>query len=245
MDYRRRLAAACLWVALGVKQVGDSPQVRGASLARMFAKSILQQGSAVNAAMLGGGSGESAVGSGGGDGVGGLGPAQFQATLPTGAPSLGAPPPSPPDDMQEALGQVLAAGLPVLEHNGFQHLFMNTNAGSTGPIVTGSSGSSSTAGTTRGTAAAAAAASTAGLAAAVAGHCTGDTQLGLATTYAKDKATGGLTVVEGNPLAPVPTGHGLMLVGDLDLGQRQRGRSASRTQARWLTVGVDDGRKLL
>lgn len=127
--------------------------------------------------------------------------------------------------MQEAVQDLLAAGLPVLEHNGFAPLWKQEAAAGAGKDANSnaSSGASS-------------------LAAAVARDCTGAASLGLAA-FVKDGASGSFSLVA-SPLGPLPSGRGLLLVGDLNLGPRQRGRTA-RTTATFLTVGVDDGRKLL
>jgi len=58
----------------------------------------------------------------------------------------------------------------------------------------------------------------------------------------------GCHVANAIPAAPCPNRRAIwssLQVGDLDLDNRQRGRTAGRTTARWLTVGVDDGSKLL
>ena len=81
------------------------------------------------------------------------------------------------------------------------------------------------------------------LAAQVARHCTSDTHVGLGA-FVQDSPSGRFSVAP-SPMGPMPGGRGLLLVGDLDLAPRQRGRTAARTTTRWLTVGVDDGRKLL
>lgn len=58
LQYRRRLAAAALWVALSAKQVAEDPGVGGMRLGRLLAKTFLHQSSAltsaVDAAGLGG-----------------------------------------------------------------------------------------------------------------------------------------------------------------------------------------------
>ena len=77
----------------------------------------------------------------------------------------------------------------------------------------------------------------------VARRCTGETNLGLGA-FAKAAGSDSFSMLA-SPLGPLPSGRGLILVGDLDLAPRVRGNSPARTVARWLTVGVDDGRKLL
>jgi hypothetical protein len=129
-----------------------------------------------------------------------------------------------PSSMQEAMGQSLAAGLPTLEHNGFQLLFTGS----------GSSTASSPA---------AAEAAAEAVAREVARRCTGETNLGLGA-FVKVAGSDSFSMMA-SPLGPLPLGRGLILVGDLDLSPRVRGKSPARTVARWLTVGVDDGRKLL
>ena len=135
--------------------------------------------------------------------------------------------PQPPADLQEAVRGMLASGLPVLEKNGFEHLWAGAAS---------SSGSGRGAGpaTARGSAA---------LAGEVARCCTGDTSLGLGV-FAKDAASNSFTLL-GSALGPLPAGRGLVLVGDLNRTPRRHGRTPSRTTAYFLTTAVDDGSKLL
>ena len=136
-----------------------------------------------------------------------------------------APPPAPEaqPELEEALREVLAAGMPVLEHNGFQALWQPPRAGGAGEPSE--------------------AAAAAALAGEVAKCCTGSTALGLGA-FAKDQASGGFTMLA-SPVGPLPVGKGLMLVGDLNLGPRRRGRSASRTTARFVTAAVGDARTVV
>lgn len=136
----------------------------------------------------------------------------LQAALPSGAPSALSPPLEPPSSLAEALEQVVAAGLPLLEHNGFQGLFADE-----APPFGAGSGSSSRDGSRRmapsadAGAAHGADAAVGALAAAISRHATADTHLGLGA-FVKDSATGAYRVLPSNPLAPPAVGRGLLLV---------------------------------
>lgn len=163
-------------------------------------------------------------------------PLPHQAT-----PSLfGLPAPAPPSPEQhEAVEEALAAGLPLLEHNGFRVLWQPEGGDLPGPSAAGaaaaaSSSSSSSSGE----------AARRQLAREVAKCCTGDTRLGLGA-FVRDSASGGFALMA-NPMGPLPTGRGVVLVGDLNTAApRRHGRSAARTTARFLTAAVEDGAKLL
>ncbi len=137
------------------------------------------------------------------------GPA-LQAALPSGAPSPLSPPLQPPSSLAEAVEQMVAAGLPVLEHNGFQELFASEAAAAAAASSGRAGGARSASGAATSTASNAAAA--AGLlAAAIARHATAETHLGLGAMV-KDGGTGEYRVLPSNPLAPPAVGRGLLLV---------------------------------
>lgn len=155
-------------------------------------------------------------------------PAQPSPAAPPAAPrpqvtsSLTAAPAAAeaqPAELQEAVQQVLAAGLPVLEKNGFEHLWAGPGGGASGG------------------------AGSAALAAQVARCCTGDSALGLGA-FVKEAGSAGFSLLA-SPLGPLPAGRGLILVGDLNLAPRRQGRTPGRTTARFVAAAADDGRKLL
>lgn len=155
-----------------------------------------------------------------------------------------APPPAPEaqPELEEALREVLAAGLPVLEHNGFTALWQPqgdaTGTSSASAAAPGAGASSS-----GGEGSVAAAAAVAALADQVAKCCTGSTALGLGA-FVRDQASGTFSMLS-SPVGPLPSGRGLVLVGDLNLGPKRHGRSAAHTTARFLTAAVGDARQLV
>lgn len=142
-------------------------------------------------------------------------------------PSLSALPggtSQPLADLHEAVSSMLASGLPVLEKNGFEHLWAGTSG----------EGGGRGSGTARGSAA---------MAAEVALCCTGDTSLGLGV-FVKESTSNTFSLLS-SALGPLPAGRGLVLVGDLNRAPRRHGRTPGRTSAYFLTTAVDDGSKLL
>ena len=111
--------------------------------------------------------------------------------------------PSPPLTVQ-----VLSAGLPVLEHNGFAPLFSGSPDGSSSATHVARSGASGAAAAGAGVGALGPAA----VAVAVAGYCTANTHLGLGLTRDGGSAGGGYRLLALNPLAPPPAGRGIVLV---------------------------------
>lgn len=131
----------------------------------------------------------------------------------------------------QTLEERLAEGLPLLEHNGFQFYFDGSL--SAAPESVSSDGMAGGGGGLH------------SVAAAVSQHCTGQTVVGLGT-LGQDSDSGKYSMLMRDMHEPPPGGRGLILVGDLDLKPRPRGkRSTGRTDARFLVASVDDGCKLL
>ena len=144
LHYSRMLAAAALWLALGTKNLAEDPAVAGSSVGRLLARSFSQVKGVSVAAGNGDGRHQVRAGAAWGRGAGpwsccpgiaglvllrGPQPLSPSPRRPLQAtPTLVPPPPRPSgsavaEGLQEAVQHVLTEGLPVLEHNGFQHLW--------------------------------------------------------------------------------------------------------------------------